>query len=284
MPTLTEPTGTRRHTRAGFSMVELLITLVLVAILGSAASSMLKSQLRGFSRVNDRQEARSVARTALRTLETELAMVDATSGGTNGVIAASSDSISVRVPYASGVFCASGTMLQLPVDSAVLATAVFGGFAIKDTSATGAYTYTNSANSPSAGTSSNCTGVGLTAPSGGSYLAVSSASGSAGAPMFLYQIVTYRLGNSALFAGLKGLYRKVGSGTAQEIAAPFGTSATFRYYTAMSDTALTTTPSVSTIRGVQLKAAAYSPHRTAGRATPELVTVTSAFFFRNRTD
>ena len=268
-------------------MIELLITLVLVSILGSAASSMLKGQLRGFSRVNDLQEARSVARIAMRTLETELASVDATAGlvsGANGVISATSDSLVVRVPYASGVFCASATMLQLPVDSATRASAVFGGFAIKDTSATGAYTYTSSSIAPSAGTSSTCTGIGFTAPSGGTYTAVTNATGSAGAPMFLYQIVTYKIASSTLFSGYKALWRKVGSGTAQEIAAPFALAASFHYYTATSDTALTTTPSTSLIRGVQFRAAAYSPHRTAGRATPELVTVTSAFFFRNRTD
>ncbi len=265
-------------------MIELLITLVMVAILGAAASSMLKSQLRGFSRVNDRQEARAVARLAMQALETELAMVDATAGGVNGVIAASNDSITVRVPYASGVFCASGTMLQFPGDSAAQSSAVYGGFAIKDTSATGAYSYTNSSTTPSAGTGANCTSIGLTAPTGGTYVSVSGVSGSAGAPMFLYQVITYRFSSSTLFATRRGLYRRVGAGTAQEIAAPFDTAATFRYYTAASDTALATTPAASAIRGVQVRAAAFSPHRTAGRASPERVTITSAIFFRNRTD
>jgi prepilin-type N-terminal cleavage/methylation domain-containing protein len=272
---------TMRKSRRGFSLIELIITLVLVAIIGAAAGRMLLSQTRFYSRLAGQKDARSVTRNARNILQTELSMTEA--GG--GVVAATNDSITVRMPYAWGVYCAASTMMRLPVDSALYAMATFAGYAIKDTTATGAYTYTASGTAPTAGTATNCTTTAsITAPTNGAYLAVSGSSGTAGAPMFLYQIVTYKFAASALVSGKRGLYRRIGTGTAEEILAPFDTSAKFRYYNLYADTAQTTVPTLTNIRGVEVKLDAQSPNRTSKQANPESVSIKTAIFFRNRTD
>ncbi len=270
-----------RRARRGFSLVELIITLVLVSIIGAASGRLLVSQTRFFARLAGQKDARSVTRNARNIIQTELAMTEAP----GGIVAASNDSISVRMPYAWGVFCASATMMRLPVDSAVYAMATMAGYAIKDTTATGAYVYTASGTAPSAGTSTNCTTTAsITAPTNGAYLSVTGSSGTQGAPMFLYQIVTYKFASSALFAGKRGLYRRIGTGTPEEIVAPFDTSAKFRYYNMYADTAQWTVPALTNIRGVEVKLDAQSPNRASTRSTPEAASIKTAIFFRNRTD
>jgi len=273
--------ATSRRARRGFSLIELIITIVLVAIIGAAAGRLLMSQTRFFTRLTGQKDARSVTRNARNIIQTELSMTEAP----GGVVAASNDSITVRMPYASGVYCAAATMMRLPVDSALYAMATFAGYAIKDTTATGAYTYTASGTAPSAGTATDCTATAaITAPANGAYLSVTGSSGTAGAPMFLYQIVTYKFASSGLFSGKRGLYRQVGSGTAEELVAPFDTSAKFRYYNLYADTAQTTVPALTNIRGVELKLDAQSPGRAGNRSTPEAVSIKTAIFFRNRVD
>jgi prepilin-type N-terminal cleavage/methylation domain-containing protein len=271
-----------RRRRRGMSLIELMITLVLVSIIGAAAGRLLTSQTRYYARMSAKKEARSVTRNARNIIQSELSMVEAG----NGVVAASNDSITVRIPYAWGLYCASATMMMLPVDSATYALASFAGYAIKDTTATGAYTYTASASAPTAGTSSNCTGspVNITAPTNGAYLSVSGSSGTAGAPMFLYQTVTYKFGSSGIFSGQRGLFRRVGSGTPEELVAPFQSSARFRFYNLYADTAQTTVPTLANIRGVELQLDAQSPTTASGRASAETASIKTAIFFRNRTD
>lgn len=273
--------STTRAARRGFSLIELIITIVLVAIIGAAAGRLLMSQTRFFTRLTGQKDARSVTRNARNIIQTELAMTEAP----GGVVAATNDSISVRMPYASGVYCAASTMMVLPVDSALYAMATFAGYAVKDTTAIGAYAYTASGTAPSAGTATNCTTTAaITAPASGLYLSVTGSAGTAGAPMFLYQIVTYKFASSALFSGKRGLYRRVGSGTDEELVAPFDTSAKFRYYNLYADTAQTTVPTLTNIRGVELMLDAQSPSRSSNRSTPEAVSIKTAIFFRNRVD
>ncbi|MBA4072041.1 MAG: hypothetical protein C0497_09440 [Gemmatimonas sp.] len=273
--------ATTHRARGGFSLVELLITLVLVSIIGVAAGSMLMSQTRFYTRLSGQRDARSVTRNARNIIQTELSMVEA--GG--GVAGATNDSITVRMPYAWGVFCSSHTMMLLPVDSAMYAMATFAGFAIKDITADGVYAYTASSTAPAAGTESNCTGTpAITAPTNGAYLSVSGSAGTAGAPMFLYQIITYKFAASTLFSGKRGLYRRVGTGTAEELLAPFDTTAKFRYYNLNADVAQTAVPALANIRGVEVVLNAQSASRASSRTTPESASIKTAIFFRNRVD
>jgi hypothetical protein len=242
---------------------------------------MLMSQTRFYTRLAGQRDARSITRNARNLIQTELAMVEAT----GGVAGASNDSIAVRMPYAWGVYCAANTVAIMPVDSALYAMATIAGFAIKDTTANGVYAYTAYTTAPTAGTSTDCTvTAGITAPTNGFYLSVGSISGTPGAPMFLYQNVTYKFAASALVAGKRGLYRRIGTGTAEEILAPFDTSAKFRYYNLYADTAQTTVPALANIRGVELMLDAQSPKRASNRSAPEAASIKTAIFFRNRVD
>ena len=276
----------RRRPRRGFSLVELLITLILVSIIGAAAGRLLMSHTRFYTRLAGQKDARSVTRGARNLIQTELSMVEA--GG--GVAGASNDSITVRTPYAWGVYCSGSTIMRLPVDSAMYAMATLAGYAIKDTTATGAYSFTATTTAPTAGAATDCTTTaGITAPPNGAYLALSPsitlpALSAAGAPVYLYQLITYKFAASTLFAGKRGLYRRVGTGTPEEILAPFDTTAKFRYYELASNTAQTSVPALANIRGVELDLDALSPTRSSDRSTPEAVSIKTAIFFRNRTD
>lgn len=270
------------RTRRGMSLIELIITLVLVSIIGAAAGRLLTSQTRFYARMSAKKEARSVTRNGRNIMQSELSMIEAG----NGVVGASNDSVTVRMPYAWGVMCSSNTMMMLPVDSAEYAMATFAGYAIKDTTQTGAYTYTTSGTAPTAGTATNCTGMTypITAPTNGSYLSVSGASGTQGAPMFLWQTVTYKFANSTQFSGQRGLYRKVGSAAAEEILAPFESTAQFNFYRLYADTAQTTVPTLSEIRGLEVVFNAQSASRASNRSSQETSRIKFAIFFRNRTD
>jgi hypothetical protein len=191
------------------------------------------------------------------------------------------------MPIAWGVFCSSSTIMRLPVDSAFRAMATYEGYAIKDTTANGTYTYTSASSAPTTGTATNCTSspVSITAPADGGYLSLSpTATATAGSPVFLYQIVTYRFGASGIVSGKLGLFRRIGNGTAEELLAPFDTSAKFRFYNLYADTAQTTVPTLANIRGVELMLDAQSANRVSGQANPESVSIKTAIFFRNRVD
>lgn len=266
------------------SLIELLISLVVVAIIGASITRLLMTQTRFFSKLSLARDARSVTRQARNLVQTELTMVEPA----NGIVAASRDSITVRIPVAFGLYCSSGTMMVLPTDSAYVASANVDGFAIKDTSATGSYTYT-ALTARAAGTSANCTGgsIQITAPSGGTYTNLTpSPTGTQASPMFLYQTVTYKFAASTLVSGKIGLWRKGGTGSYAEIVAPFDTSAKFRFYNLYSDTSQAGVPSpLSNMRGVELDLDALAPQVTPGQApTRESSSVKTAIFFRNRTD
>jgi prepilin-type N-terminal cleavage/methylation domain-containing protein len=273
--------------RRGFSLIELIITLVLVSIIGVASGRLLMSQTRFYTRLSAQRDARSVTRNARNIVQTELSMVEA--GG--GVVAASNDSITVRMPVAWGVYCTANTMMRLPVDSAMYAMATIAGYAVKDTTATGTYTYTTlSTSPPAAGTATDCTTTAsIAAPTNGAYLTLSPAvtlpaNSGPGAPMLLYQVITYKFAASGLVSGKLGLFRRVGTGTAEELVAPFDTSAKFRYYNLNASTAQTTVPTLTDIRGVEVQLDAQSISRSSRQSNPESASIKTAIFFRNRTD
>ncbi len=269
--------------RAGLSLIELIISLVVVGIIGASITRLLTTQTRFFSKMSLARDARSVTRQARNLVQSELSMVDVGAG----VVAASRDSITVRVPIAFGLYCSSGTMMVLPTDSMYLASATLDGYALKDTSSTGAYAYTT-LTAIASGTASNCTGgtVQITAPSGGMYRNLTpSPSGTAASPMFLYQTVTYKFAASALVSGRRGLWRKASSGSYAEIVAPFDTSAKFRFYRLYADTAQSAVPTLTEIRGVEVLLDALAPQPTPGQnPAREASSIRTAIFFRNRTD
>ena len=67
-----------------------------------------------------------------------------------GIVAATTTSITVAVPYAMGIYCSSSTATFVPVDSLIAATAVFRGYAYRDTAINASYTYVGSTTAPTA--------------------------------------------------------------------------------------------------------------------------------------
>ena len=124
----------------GFTLVEMLISMIVLAIVGAGLVQMVMSQ----GRFMDHQEAwrssRAVARSSLNRLFAEVRNVEGV-GGVEAAAAGGTD-FTLRVPYAYGIMCATNgtttTLSLLPVDSAMYGAPGFSGFAWRD--ATGVYT------------------------------------------------------------------------------------------------------------------------------------------------
>ena len=82
------------------------------------------------------------------------------------------------------------------------------------------------------------------------------------------------------------LWRKVkdvSGSDSVELAAPFDSTARFRYYVLSADTAQDSPPgALNTLRGFELRLNAQSELPTPGRTTPSMIKSTTAVFFQNR--
>jgi len=268
----------RRH---GFSLIELLISLTIVTILGASLTRLMTSQMRFFSMMGSKRDARAITRGSLLILQNELRMLE-----TSGVDSATNLKLVLKVPYVFGVVCSTSTVSLLPVDSLIYSSAVPGGYAWRDTATSGGYTYVTQNAAPGSGTASTCTGQSITTLTGGRVITVSptmSSSAAVGAPVFLWQKVTYEFKASTAVSGATALWRTVNGGSADEIAVPFDTSAKFRFYVLDRDTSQVGVPSsLSQIRGIDLQLDAKAEKRVAGRAATETAKVRASVFFRNR--
>jgi hypothetical protein len=235
-----------------------------------------------------------------------------------GLIAATSDSVTVRVPVAFGLLCANtggaATMQLLPVDSAMTEFGYYSGWAYRD-SATGIFNYLDATtpvrlNSFAAGTTTTCTdssiALGVQKPgivpinyraSNGTVRSssvislndpVTLATPNPGWPIFLYQQITYRFQGSTAYPGRIGLFRKVranlpGGLMVDEIIAPFDASAKFRFYVANADAAQSVPPvNLNTVRGLELNLAGSSPRAQQGKSAAVEGLVTGVFFKNGR--
>jgi prepilin-type N-terminal cleavage/methylation domain-containing protein len=277
-------TGRSRSPRAGFTLVELMIALVMTAILGGAAMRLFVGQSRFFDRHIKQQNARGVSRAAVNGVLSDLRMIDAP----NGVIAASTSSITVRVPYAVGVVCATGvsstTVTFMPVDSMMFANAALSGFAWRGSS--GSYTLQEGGVTTATGSAATCTGAGITPITGGKVLNVAPAfpiAATVGTAMYLYQRVRYTFAASSAISGRTGLWRTLlETGATEEIATPFDATAGFEFYsTTTSAGSSTTVPPLANIRGVELVFDGQSEKPRFGNTTPETSRFRTAVFFMN---
>ncbi|HET9463975.1 MAG TPA: prepilin-type N-terminal cleavage/methylation domain-containing protein, partial [Gemmatimonadales bacterium] len=145
--------------RRGFSLVELLLSLVVSAIVGAALIRMTLGQARFMDQQEAWREARSVSRGGINRLISDLRAVEVGSAG-GGLIAAAAggQDFTVRVPFAFGIICGQAanvyTLSLMPVDSAMFAAPVYSGFALRNNT-NGTYTYHNS-NTIAAGTTALC--------------------------------------------------------------------------------------------------------------------------------
>lgn len=264
--------------RRGLSLVEVLIAIVLLGIVGAGITRMLSSQLRFFASGSNSRDARSVSRNALNLTRSELRMVEP-----RGILAATRDSLTIRVPYLMGLYCSASTAMFVPTDSLSLATAQYGGYAWRDTTSGSAYTYVVQTAALSVGASALCTGVGLATIPNGTIRTVAPVLGvlAPGAPFFLWQTVTYKFATSTLVPGRRALWRRAGSAAYEEVAVPLDTASRFNFYTT-GTTSSTTVPSpLNTMRGIEILLYGESERTSPGKTTPEESLQRVSIFFRN---
>lgn len=289
--------GARR--RRGFTLVEILITLTILGIVGGALVKLIMVQARFGQSQMALRSARNVSRNAMNIMLTDLRMVQ----DSGGLVAASPDSVTVRIPLAFGLVCSTvgGTTISLlPADSAMTALGVYAGYAIRD-SASGLYNYTSAItplpyNSLSNGLAATCTAAGISPVTYGtrtsrivSLVDAPSVAANVGWPAFIYQRVTYKFANSTAYPGRRGLWRVVKSsdpnGVTDEIVAPFDGSAKFRFYSLNADSAQDTLPTrLSDVRGVEMVLAGSSNEVLPANAQAKQATMVTGVFFKNRRD
>ena len=293
------PRRSRLRARAGFSLAELLVATVLLGIVGGALTRLVVDQMRFFDGVQVARGARSAARGSMNVMLSELRMVQDSGGVT--AIAGNNKSITVRVPYRFGMFCATtggvSTVSMLPADSATLALSTFKGYGYRarpwGTNVGGRYILQEGGTATVSGSASRCTGT-AAGEAGIATMTVNGRSGQImdvtpampagigpGIPIMFYQNVTYSFASSSLYPGKIGLFRTVNDGTPEELMAPFATDARFRYFQAGDDTSRTTAPALSDIRGVAVMLTAEGSRKPAGKTTYAQSKVATAIFFKN---
>ena len=274
------------RTRAGVSLVELLVAVTLMGIIGVSILRTFTSQARFADIQSKRLSARAVSRAPVNLLMSEARMVETGSG----VVAASATSITLRVPVTMGIVCgASGlsTVVSLmPVDSAVLASAATSGHAYRQVN--GTYAYTNGAVTIVAGGDAICTAASITKVTGGQNVLLTPAlpvAAGVGTVTFVYQNVRYDFAASSSISGRVGLWRTLqASGATEELAAPFDAAARFRFFRKNNDTSDVVVPPLNEIRGLQLSLIGASERPRFGRVAPETSRLQTAVFFMNRID
>jgi prepilin-type N-terminal cleavage/methylation domain-containing protein len=172
---------TRPATRRGVTLVELLVTVVILAILGTGLTRLMTAQALFYEHQGAGRTARAVSRAAVNVLLSEMRMVEVP----GGIVAASPTSVTFRVPYAVGLVCgpaAGGTTITvLPADSAMFAEPGFSGYAWRN--GAGTYTYVEVGAAVGTAAAAACTAANVTPVPGGRLLnlapAVPAAAGSA---------------------------------------------------------------------------------------------------------
>lgn len=295
----TRRTPRTRPPRA-FTMIEILISLVIVGVIAGALTSLLTQQNRYFDQQTNVRRAREIARSSMNVLLSDLRMVQ-DSGGVDSV-ASDGKMIRVIVPYRFGLVCSTSgtrtTVSLVPADSATVALSTYAGFAWRD-STTGRYhvitpsTPTGAEIPVASSHTSDCTGSG----SGQANIRTISMNGRAGTlldltsdaasgayppvPVFLWEKISYSFKASVVFPGKIALWRNVQGGTNEEIMAPFDTSARFKFYETGDDTSRTTPPSVALIRGVDVVLNAISPKVSANTDSTSKENLVTSIFFKN---
>jgi prepilin-type N-terminal cleavage/methylation domain-containing protein len=288
--------------RRGFTLIELMISLVVAAIVGAALIQMTLTQGRFMAQQEAWRSARSVSRSGVNRMISDLRIVEAVNG-LQAAVAGGQD-FTVRVPYAFGIMCANAagtvTLSLLPVDSAIYNAAGHTGLAYR--SAAGVYTYVPGA-APVPGAAVVCTGAlpqpinpgtGGTLPSingspAGQVVQVNAvvpATIKVGSIFFLYRQIRYEFKASVAVPGRLGLWRTlVTGGATEELAAPFANTARVNFYVLNSAVAQAAVPApLSDVRGLELVLDGMSQETPAGSPAPKTVNLTTSVFFENRPD
>jgi prepilin-type N-terminal cleavage/methylation domain-containing protein len=273
--------------RRGLTLIEMLVAVIILAIFGSAMIRILVAQTKLFSKAAAQRSTRSVTRSAMNIIDSDLRMVEAT----HGIVSANSTSLTVRVPYALGIVCGTAsnmtTVSLAPVDSTVWANAGLTGYAWRDT--LGVYNFTETSVSKGSTPATVCTNASITTLPNGKTVWVSPGLPVGAVPgtvVFFEQQIRYEFKNSVAVPGAIGLWRTVVStGQSDELVTPFTSNAAFRYYVLNADTSQAAAPSpLSNARGIEFTLAARSETAPEGAGSVATTSVTTAVFFRNRTN
>ena len=277
--------GPALRSRLGLTLTELLVTMLIVAIIGGAFMRLMIHQSRFMDTQSTAREARSVSRGALNMMLSELRRV--TRPG--GVLAASNDSVVIRVPYAMGLLCSStalaSTISLAPMDSLSYAEAGTRGYAWRDS--TGNYAYVSTNFTLATGLDATCTAAGITTLPGGKVVTVTPAvpaAAVAGTPVLLYRRIQYEFDDSVLLPGRQALWRiNLDASTAEEVVAPFTGGSRFRFFNGVSTTSQVTVPAVlDSIRGLEMSLRGASDRSTFSTGEPSTTHMRAAVFFMNR--
>lgn len=287
--------------RRGFTLVELLLSLVVSAIVGSALISMSLGQARLMDQQEAWREARSVSRGGINVLLSDLRAVEA--GGLTAAAAGGQD-FTVRVPFAFGILCGTATNIWtvslLPIDSAMFAAPGYSGFAVRNNS-TGTYSYHASNTVATPGSTTLClnglydsihTVPSLNGSPAGLVVNLTRNSGTLspapdrGSIMYLYRDIRYEFKASAAIPGRTGLWRTPVSsaGNTEELAAPFDATARVNFYNLDATPAQAAVPPLANVSGLELLLHGMSERTPGGSAAPKTANLITSVFFENRND
>jgi hypothetical protein len=271
-----------------------MVALVLFGIVGALFTRLMTVQGKFFDRQGMGNAARNVSRAALNRVVSDFRMVE-TSGG---VVAATSTSITLRIPFAIGVMCKNsgiGTAVSLlPIDSTTYALATkpgnFYGYAWRSY-ITGAYSYVENPATLAAGNVVDCTSIGVTMVTNGQTVLVTPAlpvGGGLGTPVFLYNKIRYEMKASTAVPGKLGLYRTIvdpnGTLVTEELVAPFANTAGWKFFTLNGGSVAQAAPpaDLTTLRGLELHLDGISENIAPGLVANESAPFTTAVYFKNR--
>jgi prepilin-type N-terminal cleavage/methylation domain-containing protein len=300
-----------RRARRGFSLGELMISMTLIAIIGVSMTKLIVTQSRASNKQVQQRNARSVSRGALAIMESELRAVEQSTAFSNGdalltslgtpVPRPSPITFVVNVPWAVGVKCTANRVALLPIDSISAAIGIGNTVGVAWRGANDRYVYDPVPTADASGSATDfsaCTNNGIAATGADAMpsmrmvtLTGAGASGGIpGTPIMLFYRVKYEFRPSTTVPGRIGLFRSVANGgatfgTPEELIAPFGTTAGFRYFVGTNRTPIFSVPStlnLETISGVYLDLHGQSETRPQGQTAYETANFETAIFFRNR--
>jgi Tfp pilus assembly protein PilW len=272
--------STRTGQRAGMTLVELTIGLVVAMTLLAGMTGLFISESRLFGNWEAQRTARDVVRSAAQVLAADIRRLDPT----GGIEAATDSSLILRVPITMGLVCSStvgATVVSLPpTDSVTFATAAIDGQAWRTNTG---YTYLAATTTSSPG-AADCTAAGISTITGGRVLSVSPGAGTgvrSGTVLLLYQRVQYRFvtGSQGMSLTRRTL---AGGGTTETIVETLVPDDTrFRFYVGASATAQDAPPAdLTTLRGIELALEGKGEYHQAGAESPAS-RIAQGVFFRN---
>lgn len=291
---------TARRARRGFSLPELLISMVMVGMIGLVLTRLIVSESRSNNRQVLQRGARGVSRGALNIMMSEMRIAEQSTAFSAAQAGNAPDpsptQVAINVPWAIGIRCTDTEALMMPVDSLIgfigrnnnrgigVRNATSGEYAIQ----TGVRVV-NSTLLP-------CTAAGIVTagaaamPGMQPYTIIGGTmAGPLGTPVMFYYQVRYTFKTSTTVPGRLGLFRQVFSWNAsqqeEELVAPFGAGSGFQYYMGtnrMPGAAPADEDDYRDISGIQINLIGESERNAQGRSNPESANVSTAIFFRNR--